>query len=44
MFVLPQFKKFKHIFYRIDNDFFEKSSESEEGSEEMSEKLDNYYW
>lgn len=44
MFQLPQFSAFKHIFYRIDQDFFEKSSESEEGAEEMSEKLDNYYW
>ena len=44
MFILPQFKAFKHIFCRIDNDFFEKSSETEEGAEEMSEKLDNYYW
>lgn len=44
MFVLPQFQKFKHIFYKIDSDFFKKSGESEEGAEEMSEKLDNYYW
>lgn len=44
MFTLPQFSKFKHVFYRIDNDFFEKVGESEDGADEMSEKLDNYYW
>ncbi len=44
MFMLPQFSKFKHVFYRIDHDFFEKVTASEDGAEEMSEKLDNYYW
>jgi hypothetical protein len=34
----------EHIFYRIDADFFEKCHDSEEGAEEMSEKLENYYW
>lgn len=43
MFILPQFKNFKHVFYRLDDDFFEKSASSEQGAEEMSEKLENYY-
>lgn len=44
MFMLPQFARFKHVFYRIDGDFFEKVNASEEGADEMSEKLENYYW
>lgn len=44
MFTLPQFSKFKHVFYRIEKDFFTKVGESEDGAEEMSEKIENYYW
>ena len=44
MFMLPQFARFKHVFYRIDADFFEKVNTSEDGADEMSEKLENYYW
>lgn len=44
MFTLPQFSKFKHIFFRLDEDFFERVIESEDGADEMSEKLENYYW
>jgi ATP adenylyltransferase len=43
-FKLPQFSKFKHIFYRIDHDFFDRVNESEESADEMSEKLEQYYW
>ena len=44
MFQLPQFSKFKHIFYRLDPDFFTKVNEGEDGADEMSEKIENYYW
>jgi hypothetical protein len=37
---LPQFSKFKHVFYKLEDDFFEKCGESEDFAEEMSEKLD----
>ena len=41
MFTLPQFSKFKHIFHKIDPDFMQKTLESEDGAEEMSEILES---
>tara|TARA_B110000305_G_C18855176_1_gene366304 strand:- start:240 stop:410 length:171 start_codon:yes stop_codon:yes gene_type:complete len=44
MFTLPQFEKFTHVFHKVDADFFEKCQASEDGADEISEKLEEYYW
>ena len=43
-FTLPQFAKFKHVFHKLDDDFFKIVSDSEEGADKMSEKIEQYYW
>ena len=44
MFTLPQYNNFKHVFHKIDDNFFDRVAEDEDGAEEMSEKLEGYYW
>ena len=44
MFVLPQFSNFKHIFFALEFDLFDKCSESDAMADEISEKLEKYYW
>jgi ATP adenylyltransferase/5',5'''-P-1,P-4-tetraphosphate phosphorylase II len=43
LFTLPQFRKFKHVFCRLDEDMVSSCGESETQAELMSEKLEDYY-